>query len=125
MYNGTIYRPPIEAYTLLLPVTEGCSHNSCRFCNMYKNIKFRILTNEEIENYLKEILLDVGEYFSKFERIYLVGADPFAVSAKKLEEIIILVRKYLPNIKIFTMYAAIRNIMSKSDENLKATQEDG
>ncbi len=34
-YNGTIYRPPVEANTFLLPITEGCTHNSCTFCNMY------------------------------------------------------------------------------------------
>ena len=44
-YNGVIYRPPIEAYTLLLPVIEGCSHNSCKFCNMYQNINFKILSH--------------------------------------------------------------------------------
>ena len=27
-YNGTIYRPPVEARTFLLPITEGCTHNS-------------------------------------------------------------------------------------------------
>jgi len=25
-YNGTIYRPPVEANTFLLPITEGCTH---------------------------------------------------------------------------------------------------
>ncbi len=34
-YNGTIYRPPVEANTFLLPITEGCTHNSCTFCNMF------------------------------------------------------------------------------------------
>lgn len=83
-------------------------HNSCRFCSMYHGVKFRILTQEEIEGWLKEILYDAGEYSKKFRRIYFVGADPFTVSAKRLEEIILLVKKYLPNIEIFIMYAAIR-----------------
>ena len=39
-YNGTIYRPPVEAATFLLPITEGCSHNACRFCSMYKDVPF-------------------------------------------------------------------------------------
>ena len=51
-YNGAVYRPPIEANTLLLPVTEGCSHNSCAFCNMYQGIPFRMLSLEEVEEYL-------------------------------------------------------------------------
>ena len=118
-YNGTIYRPPIEAYTLLLPVTEGCSHNRCRFCNMYKNIKFRILGDNEIENWLEEVRRVNGAICDEIDRIYLIGADPFAISAKKLENVIELIKKYLPNIKIVTMYAAIRNIMSKTDEQLK------
>ena len=54
-YNGTIYRPPIEAYALLLLVMEGCSHNRCRFCNMYKGVKFRMLSAEDIEAWLEEI----------------------------------------------------------------------
>ncbi len=42
-YKGVIYRPPVEADTFLLPVTEGCTHNSCSFCNMYQGILFRML----------------------------------------------------------------------------------
>ena len=37
-YNGMIYRPPVEADTFLIPVTEGCTHNSCSFCNMYQGV---------------------------------------------------------------------------------------
>ena len=48
-YNGTIYRPPREAYTFLIPITEGCTHNGCRFCNMFKEIPFRMITLEDVE----------------------------------------------------------------------------
>ena len=109
-YNGTVYRPPIEANTLLLPVTEGCSHNSCTFCNMYQGIPFRMLSLEEVEEYLGAIREKYGAFADGVQRIYLVGADPFALSASRLLERISLIRKYLPNIKVITMYARVDNI---------------
>ena len=124
-YKGTIYRPPVEANTMLLPVTEGCSHNTCRFCSMYKDVKFRMLSPEEIETWLTEMYRVNGDYKDQIERIYLVGADPFAIAASKLELVIDLIRKYFPNIKTVTMYAAVRNIMSKTDAQLKRLHELG
>lgn len=117
-YKGTIYRPPLEAYTLLLPVTEGCSHNRCKFCNMYRGVKFRMLDLSEIEAWLKEVQRVNGEHCAEVDRVYLVGADPFALSASNLERVINLIRKYLPNVEVVSMYAAIRNIMSKTDAQL-------
>lgn len=103
---------------MLLPVTEGCSHNACRFCSMYHGVKFRILSDEEISAWLEEIREAYGYFSEKIRRVYLVGADPFAISAKRLEKIIALTKNFLPNIEVVTMYAAVRNIMSKTDANL-------
>lgn len=124
-YNGTIYRPPIEANTFLLPITEGCTHNSCSFCNMYQGIPFRMLSIPEVEDYLTETKHSYGRYCGRIQRVYLVGADPFALSARNLLERIDLIRKYLPNVKTITMYARTDNIASKSDDDLKTLKEAG
>lgn len=124
-YNGTIYRPPVEASTFLLPITEGCTHNSCTFCNMYKGVPFRMIPLADVEEYLKEMKQRYERYCEGIQRVYLVGADPFALSEKRLLERIDLIKKYLPNTKVITMYARTDNIASKSDDDLKALKEAG
>lgn len=124
-YNGNIYRPPIEAHTMLIPVTEGCTHNKCTFCNMYQNVPFRMWTLDEVENYIAEIKSRYGRLADGIDRVYLVGADPFALSAENLLTRISLIKKYLPNVLVITMYARTDNIAHKSDEDLKRLKEAG
>ena len=47
-YSGAVYRPPSEAYSLIIQVTVGCSHNKCAFCNMYKAKQFAITPIEQV-----------------------------------------------------------------------------
>ena len=46
-YEGRVFRPPSEAYSLIVQVTIGCSHNKCTFCDMYKEKRFRVRKLED------------------------------------------------------------------------------
>ncbi len=117
-YNGTIYRPPLEAGTFLIPVTEGCTHNGCTFCNMYKGVPFRVWSPDEIAAFLSGPGALPAESAEKIRRVYLVGADPFALSAPALLDRAALIRNCLPNVEVISMYARADNIAHKSDEDL-------
>jgi len=43
------YRPPSEAYSLLIRATRNCPWNRCKFCCMYKGQKFEYRSVEEIK----------------------------------------------------------------------------
>ena len=124
-YSGAVYRPPVEAGTFLAPVTEGCTHNSCTFCNMYQGVRFRMLALEEVEEYLRAAQRSYGGRCDRVGRVYLVGADPFALPAARLVERIELIRRYLPNTETFTMYARTDNIARKSDADLATLKNAG
>jgi len=38
-YVGHVIRPPSEAYSMIIQVTVGCSHNMCTFCGAYKDLQ--------------------------------------------------------------------------------------
>lgn len=120
-YEGTTYRPPPEADTPLLQVTVGCAHNRCTFCHMYRDVTFRRISMERIEADLKE----ARGIYRKASRFFLVNGDAFVLKADTLGRITERIRAHFPECRTITMYAAIRNIRSKSDADLKRLQELG
>lgn len=117
-YNGTVYRPPTEWATTLIPTTEGCSHNGCAFCNMYRDVHFRMLTLDEMRAWLQAQAAQTPDP-SKVDRIYLVGADPFALSYDRLAPRVDLVYEYFPHVQVVSMYARADNVTHKSDRDLE------
>ena len=84
-YEGMIYRPPSEAYSLILQVTVGCAHNQCTFCSMYKDKQFHLKSLQDIEADLQEAQRFYG---SRVERIFLADGDALVLSTEKLTEIL-------------------------------------
>lgn len=120
-YTGTIYRNPYEPPSPLLEITQGCSHNKCKFCNMYSAVKFNPSPMDWIEGDLKEI----SEMYPETDRLQLLSADPFTLSFERLNEICDLIHKYLPNIEVMTMAARVDNVKDKSISELKTLKEKG
>lgn len=114
-YTGPIYRPPIEANTPLLQVTVGCSRNKCSFCTMYKDTHFSIESIEQIERDLEEARIIYGS----IKRIFLLNADAFVLNYKKLKAVCDKIVEHFPEMETITMYASIKNIKIKKDEDLE------
>ena len=114
-YEGTTYRPPPEGDSPLLQVTVGCAHNCCRFCHMYRDVKFRKIPMDRIEADIEQI----RDIYPRAERIFLVNGDAFVLRAARLKEIAATISSTIPECKTITMYASIRNIASKSDKDLE------
>ena len=116
-YTGTIWRPPYEAYSLLVQVTAGCTHHSCKFCTLYEDLpfKFQLSPFSEVESDLKE----ASNYYKNTPRIFFTGANPFVLSTDKLKTLANMVKEYYPNYQTIGCFGRITDIYNKSIEELK------
>ena len=121
-YDGMIYRPPSEAYSLILQVTVGCAHNSCTFCTMYKEKSFHVKPLREVEDDLKEAR---SYYGNRSLRIFLADGDALVLSQEKLCTILRLCRQYFPKTERITSYGTAQDILRKSKEELQELHELG
>lgn len=115
-FNGPVWRPPYEAISQLLQVTSGCTWHRCKFCTLYSEQKFRLSPMDEIESDLQVI----HKWQPRAHRVFLTGANPFALSVSRLTDIALLIRKYVgkghPTIGCFSR---ITDIRSKPVEKLQ------
>lgn len=88
-YDEPLFRPPAEAYSAILQITHGCSHNNCAFCEMYKSKQFKIKSIEQIEKDA-EIL---SQYYNGVRRVFLADGNAMVLSAAKLLKVLETVNK--------------------------------
>ena len=120
-YEGDIYRPPSEAYSLLVQVTIGCSHNKCTFCNMYKEKQFRVRKQEEV----LEDLAWAREHYRRVERFFLCDGDALCLANRKLLVILDYIRQHFPECERVTTYGRATDVLRKTDEELRELREHG
>ena len=119
-YSQPLYRPPSEAWSMIIQVTEGCSHNKCRFCYMYKCKQFRLKSKEEIINHI-EWLKSV--YGNKPRRIFLADGNVLCLKTEKLLESLQYIRKEFPKAERISSYSGPLDLLRKTDDELRAVRE--
>ncbi|MGJ0425096.1 radical SAM protein [Methylocystis sp.] len=123
-YVEPVYRPPSEADSLILPVTDGCSWNRCTFCEMYTAPQKRFRPRDEEE--VLESVQRCGEQFGAgVKRVFLADGDAMTLSTRRLANILEAIRRELPGVRRVSSYCLPRNLRKKSVTELRELAELG
>src|SRR4030042_658821 len=121
-YDFPPYRPPSEAYSLLLRVTRGCRWNKCLFCSMYKDIPFERRPLEEIT----EDIEHAAQLYGESARTAFIGdSNSLVVKTELLCEALRTLYASFPHLERVTSYARAKTIAKKELDDLKQMRKAG
>jgi len=113
-YEGSIYRPPSEANSLILQVAVGCSYNRCTFCHSFQGKEFRIKSFEEIKEDIDEVSV-----YGPIPRVFLADGDALIIPQKDLVRILEYLKLKLRGLERVGIYANAVDVLKKTPEELK------
>ena len=120
-YYGSVYRPPSEAYSLIVQVTYGCSHNTCAFCGMYKEKRFALRPLAEV---LEDFHL-ARQYYRNVGRIFLADGDALIRKVSDLVTILDTIRELFPECERVSSYSSPTSLQIRTDEELQLLRDKG
>ena len=83
-YEGTVYRPPSEAGSLIIQATVGCPHNRCSFCGMYTDKPFRARPVKEV---VEDLDMALQAYGAGVRTLFLADGNTAALPTDSLVSI--------------------------------------
>lgn len=115
--DGAFYRPLFENNMLQLQVARGCSHNRCKFCDMYHK-PFAISPREDILADLDEAQAYFGEAGREtIKRVFLTGGNAFCLPQHELEFVLAAISERFPRASV-GCFARVTDVARKSDDDL-------
>lgn len=120
-YHGSVYRPPSEANSLIIQVTLGCTHNSCTFCPMFTEKRFRVVPFDEVLSNLKQARCE----YPHVRRIFFADGNSLCLTNEKLLPLMEAAKAIFPECERISVYARAENVLRKSDEELLALKAAG
>lgn len=121
-YEGTVYRPPSEAESLLIQATIGCPHNKCTFCRMYKKTRFRIRPVADIK---EDLLMAQNYYGNRVQTLFFPDGNTIVMKTDQLVEILNYARELFPYLQRITVYGSAKILKLKSLADLRRLREAG
>ncbi|MEE4303492.1 MAG: radical SAM protein [Wenzhouxiangella sp.] len=123
-YVEPVFRPPSEAKSLILPVTDGCSWNKCTFCEMYTAPQKKFRARDESE--VLDMIRRCGELFGdSARRVFLADGDALVLPTHRLMRILEAIGEHMPAVERVSSYCLARNLRRKSVAELTELREAG
>ncbi len=117
--DHALFRPPSEAYSLILRIADGCPWNRCTFCGMYKDVRYRAYDPAEIDGVIDEaVAFNPGA-----SRVFLADGDVMALPYEELHRILSRLNDGLPQLARVSLYANGRSILDKSEAQLRELRD--
>jgi radical SAM superfamily enzyme YgiQ (UPF0313 family) len=113
-YLEPVFRPPSEAYSYILQVTYGCSHNACTFCGMYRTKQFKVRPFDEV----REDIEQAARRYPGIRRVFLADGDAMILKTDKLIATLDELGKAFVGLERVGTYADARGINSKTGREL-------
>ncbi len=113
-YEGSIYRPPSEANSLILQVAVGCSYNRCTFCHSFQQKEFRVKSFEEIKEDIDE-----AATYGRIPRVFLADGDALVISQDELVRILSYLKKKIRGLERVGIYANAVDVLKKTPDELR------
>lgn len=121
-YVEPVFRPPSEAHSLILPVTNGCSWNQCGFCEMYTAEQKKFRARDEAQ--VLEEIRRCGESLI-VQRVFLADGDALVLPTRRLLNILQAIKTHMPEVSRVSSYCLPRNLRKKSVDELKELADAG
>ncbi|MBI3925409.1 MAG: radical SAM protein [Armatimonadetes bacterium] len=86
--------PPDQYRALVLQLSRGCSYNRCTFCDLYKNVSFRVKSGAEFTRHLREATEYFGRALSFRRGIFLGEGNAGNLPTEQLTEALLQIRSY-------------------------------
>ncbi|MGB5913069.1 MAG: radical SAM protein [Promethearchaeia archaeon] len=120
-YCHPVFRPPSEARSLLIQLTEGCTYR-CDFCvsNLRKDFKIR-----DVKEVKKDIDIAKNQNGSFVRRIFFLDGNAMVTPTDKLLELTNYAMEIFPKLDRVGVYAHAKDIIKKSDAQLKSLSDAG
>ena len=114
--NNPLFRPPGEADSLILQVDQGCPHNRCTFCGMYRGLPYRRLPIGEF----RALMLREARDCPDARRIFLADGDVMRRPFDELQAILTMLNERFPRLARVGLYANGSSIAAKTEEQLRS-----
>ncbi|WP_261817526.1 B12-binding domain-containing radical SAM protein [Vibrio gallicus] len=120
-YEGKVYRPWPEARSILIQTTLGCSINTCTFCSMFDDKRFKV---RDIEDVFKDIE-QARRVYPFVDSIFLIDGNVMAARTDYLIKILDKLRHTFPEANKISMYSGLNDFRRKTISELKEIKDAG